>query len=297
MLARYASRSCAVRTSGLLDKYCNELKIMHPLMALKPSLKSRLRNHWHVSNLLQNLANKPLVSVIGILGLCLYVIPGLLILLLGYMARGTETRIITDTEAQAWLTQEEQQAQKLQAEKEARKVANDKKIVELSGSPLRFWYKMSSNQRATLAVVIVGLLIVFACVLNAFMGQTFSPSPQPQSDLAALPKHTVNDYQDNGKGTNLVYVIVADKSLTEEDAKKIITYYENKHPGYIIMNIWIFCDSTYAAVKYVNGVIYSDDPYLSHVMYWLMASKLGTEKRWFHSGPDTDFPAFRSACK
>jgi hypothetical protein len=43
-----------------LDKYRNELKIMHLLMVLKPSLKSRLRNHWHVSNLLQNLANRPL---------------------------------------------------------------------------------------------------------------------------------------------------------------------------------------------------------------------------------------------
>jgi tetratricopeptide (TPR) repeat protein len=110
-----------------------------------------------------------LVSLIGIVGLFFYVIPGLLILLIGYMARGTETRIVTNAEAQAWLTQGEQQAQKLQAEKEARKVANDKKIAELSGSLLRFWYKMSSNQRAMLAIAIVGLLlIVFACVLYAF---------------------------------------------------------------------------------------------------------------------------------
>jgi len=110
-----------------------------------------------------------LVILIGTVGLFFYLIPGLLILLIGYVARGTETRIVTDAEAQAWLIQKKQQAEKLQAEKEARKAANDKKIAEFSGSTLRFWYKMSSNQRAMLAVAIVGLLlIVFACVLYAF---------------------------------------------------------------------------------------------------------------------------------
>lgn len=144
-----------------------------------------------------------------------------------------------------------------------------------------------------LVLIVSCLVCLFLGVGIRFMGQMFLPS----SNLAALPKHTVNDYQGNSKETNFVYAIVADKSLTEEDAKKIISYYENKHPGYKIMNIWIFCDSTYAAVKYVNGVQNSDDPYLSHVMYWLMATKLGTGERWFYSGPDTDFPAFRSACK
>lgn len=162
--------------------------------------------------------------------------------------------------------------------------------------------KSKKSGLSALEIFLVIIVFCLVCLLLGglvmrFMGQTFSPSLQPQSSLAALPKHTVNDYQDNGKGTNFVYVIVADKSLTEEDAKKIISYYENKHPDYKIMNIWIFCDSTYAAVKYVNGVQYSDDPYLSHVMYWLMATKLGKGERWFHSGPDTDFPAFRSACK
>jgi predicted GH43/DUF377 family glycosyl hydrolase len=57
----HGNREHSGNASGLLDKSCNELKIMHQLIALKPSLKSRPRNHWHVSNLLQNLANKPLV--------------------------------------------------------------------------------------------------------------------------------------------------------------------------------------------------------------------------------------------
>ena len=51
--------------SGLLDKYCNELKTMHPFVALKSRLKSHLRTYWHVSNLLQNLANKPLAFVLA----------------------------------------------------------------------------------------------------------------------------------------------------------------------------------------------------------------------------------------
>jgi hypothetical protein len=46
-------------TSGLLDKYCNELNIMRLLMMLK----SRIRNHWHISDLLQNLTNRPLASM------------------------------------------------------------------------------------------------------------------------------------------------------------------------------------------------------------------------------------------
>jgi uncharacterized membrane protein YbaN (DUF454 family) len=108
-----------------------------------------------------------LVSLIGIVGLFFYVIPGLLILLIGYVARGTETRVVTDAEAQAWLTQKKQQAEKLKTGEEARKAANDKKIAELSGSPLRFWYKMSSNQRAMLAVAIIVLIIVLLAKLNS----------------------------------------------------------------------------------------------------------------------------------
>lgn len=161
------------------------------------------------------------------------------------------------------------------------------------------------SKKSSLTALEIFLVIIFSCLVclllgglvMRFMGWNFSSLLQPQSNLAALPDHTVSDYQSNDSGTGVVYVIVADKSLTEEDAKKIISYYENKHPSYKIMNVWIFCDNTYAGVKYVNGVQYSDSPYLSHVMYWSMSNKLGKGDRWFHSGPDADFPAFRSACK
>ena len=108
-----------------------------------------------------------LVLLIVIMGLCFYVIPGLLILLLGYVSRGTETRIVTDAEAQTWLTQGKQQAQKLQAEKEARKVANNQKIAELSGSPLRYWYMMSSNLKILLImVIIISVIALFLGILQ-----------------------------------------------------------------------------------------------------------------------------------
>ncbi len=105
-----------------------------------------------------------LVAIIGTIGLCAYVIPGLLILLIGYIARGTETRIVTDAEAQAWLTQGMQQAQKLQAEEKARKAANNQKIAELSDSPLKYWYMMSSN------VKIVIILVIIISVIALFLG-------------------------------------------------------------------------------------------------------------------------------
>lgn len=105
-----------------------------------------------------------LVALIGVIGLFFYVIPGLLILLIGYVARGTKTRIATDAEAQAWLTRERQQAQKLQAEKEAKKAADNRKIAELSDSPLRYWYMMSSN----LKIVLILAIIIF--VIALFLG-------------------------------------------------------------------------------------------------------------------------------
>ncbi len=101
-----------------------------------------------------------LVALIGIVGLLFYLIPGLLILLLGYVARGTETKIVTDADAQAWLTQGEQEDQQEQAAAEARNAAKNKRIAELSGSPLRFWYMMTDEQRGLLVILIVVLIIL-----------------------------------------------------------------------------------------------------------------------------------------
>jgi len=149
--------------------------------ALQQYANHFIKNGWTIGSMTdqQFIATKqkglnPLVVLIAVVGLLFYLIPGLLIILIGYIARGTETQVVTATKAQAWLTQKEQQAEKLRAEEEARKaaqearkVANDKKIAELSGNPLKFWYMMSNDQRALAVIVIIILINVLLAKLNS----------------------------------------------------------------------------------------------------------------------------------
>lgn len=102
----------------------------------------------------------PLVGFIGILGLLFYFIPGLLILLLGYVARGTETKVVTEAGAQEWVTENEQEAQELKAEQEEKQAAREKKIAELSDSPLRYWYMISETQKRLIFLAIVILILI-----------------------------------------------------------------------------------------------------------------------------------------
>ncbi|MCW5886811.1 MAG: hypothetical protein KIT07_01645 [Anaerolineales bacterium] len=102
----------------------------------------------------------PLVGFIGILGLLFYFIPGLLILLLGYVARGTETKVVTEMDAQEWVAGSEQEAQELKAEQEEKQAAREKKIAELSDSPLRYWYMISETQKGLLVLAIVILILI-----------------------------------------------------------------------------------------------------------------------------------------
>lgn len=94
-----------------------------------------------------------LVLIIGTVGLLFYVIPGLLILLIGYEARGTDTQVVTIEDAQKWQSQKKQQ-----------KVANEKKIAELEGNPLQLWYKISNDAR-TLLVVVAAIAIFIIIML------------------------------------------------------------------------------------------------------------------------------------
>ena len=105
-----------------------------------------------------------LVLIIGVVGLFFYLIPGLLILLIGYVARGTDTQIVTIEDAQEWQTQKKQQAKKLQADVEARKVANEKKIAELEGNPLQLWYKIPNDIRTLL--VVVAAITIFIIIMS-----------------------------------------------------------------------------------------------------------------------------------
>lgn len=106
-----------------------------------------------------------LVSLIGIVGLFFYLIPGLLILLIGYIARGTETQVVTEADAGKWLAQRKKRSQEDRAKENAIKAAKEKKIAELEGSPLQFWYKLSSNQQI---LIIIGIFVfLFVVILIA----------------------------------------------------------------------------------------------------------------------------------
>lgn len=146
-----------------------------------------------------------------------------------------------------------------------------------------------------LSYVEMGILVVLLCIGCVFVAiiltKVFAPTE------ISLPPHTVNDYWDNGKGTNFAYFIVADKSLTEEQAKAIISSYEDKHRGYTIINIFIFCDATYAKYKYLNDLSVTDNQFFSHVLYWYMAGTATNVGMSLQSKPDNSLPTFRSACK
>lgn len=142
--------------------------------AMKKYADYYISNGWTISSMTdqQFVATKRkdvngLVLIIGLIGLLFYIIPGLLILLVGYAARGTETKIVTLKDAQKWQTQRKQQAEKLQADKEARKAASEKKIAELEGNPLQLWYKLPRDVRTLVVIVIV---LIAAILVGSLMG-------------------------------------------------------------------------------------------------------------------------------
>jgi len=105
-----------------------------------------------------------LVILGGIVGLFFYLIPGLLILLVGYAARGTDTQVITEAEAQEWILTNEQQAQEAHTKESEKKAAKEKKIAELEGNPLQLWYKLPSDMQMLL-VVLLGVIIIIVIVV------------------------------------------------------------------------------------------------------------------------------------
>lgn len=114
------------------------------------------------------------------------------------------------------------------------------------------------------------------------------------------PQHTVGDYWDNGKGTNFAYFLVADKSITREEAETLITYYMREHRGFKLINIYIFCDGFYADVKYWESMDFSGglgDIVFQHIMYWYQGGEWASSGRTFMTEPDVDYPTFGSSCK
>lgn len=114
------------------------------------------------------------------------------------------------------------------------------------------------------------------------------------------PDHKVNDYWDNGKGTNFAYFIVADKSLTREDAETIITHYLGEHRGFKLINIYIYCDARYADVQYWDAMDYSGglgDEVFKYIMFWYQSGEWSSSGRVFMTESDVDYPTFGMNCK
>lgn len=116
----------------------------------------------------------------------------------------------------------------------------------------------------------------------------------------ALPAHSVNDFWDNGNGTNFTYFIVADKSMTRQEAEALITYYKDKHEGFKLINIYIYCDERYASVEFWDAKDYSGgfgEEVFKYIMYWYQTGEWSKSGGFFMTKPNDDYPTFGSACK
>lgn len=150
---------------------------------------------------------------------------------------------------------------------------------------------VSITKRPFLAFIGMLTIALLACSGSA----TSEPLP--------LPNFTINDVSDNGR-TNVAYFIVADVSLTRQEAEEIINVYKEKHidgMGYLLINIYIFCDATYADYEHLNEMELAgglgDAEYFEHLLYWYQTGEMSSEGLLFISGPTVDFPTFGNACK
>ncbi len=136
--------------------------------------------------------------------------------------------------------------------------------------------------------IILGLMFIAACVLVILIATIAINS-------SSLPPHTVNDLYDTGKLVN--YYIVVDKSLSKDDAMKLIRYYQGQHSGYTDLNIIFFCDKTYASESFTNSSVPESEIY-AHMLYWYYTGWAGTKFYNDITNPDLiDYPTLGSACK
>lgn len=141
-------------------------------------------------------------------------------------------------------------------------------------------------------IILLGALFLAGagCVFLLFLGALMGGGNPPTSP----PTHTVNDLYDNGKLVD--YYIVVDKSFSKDNAMKLINYYQSQHSGYNNLNITFFCDTTYAAERFIGNV--PDSEYYAHILYWYYTGWAGTKFYMDITNPDfTDSPTQASACK
>jgi flagellar basal body-associated protein FliL len=78
-------------------------------------------------------------------------------------------------------------------------------------------------------IILLGMGVILFVLAGCFaLFFLFSISPATISETIPttnipLPSHTVEDFWDNGKGTNFAYFIVADNSLSKQAAETLIT--------------------------------------------------------------------------
>ena len=134
----------------------------------------------------------------------------------------------------------------------------------------------------------MGLLIV-ACILGFYL----LSSGNKNIEKASLFPHVVNDI--SYKNSTWLF-IVADKSITKEDAMNIINYYSEQYYYEKVFNIEIFCDYTYADQKYVWDPVYSltvsGEEIEAHIMYRYLRGK----DEWFRSREELP-EYYGTACK
>lgn len=126
--------------------------------------------------------------------------------------------------------------------------------------------------------------------LTGVLGYYLLSADNKNAEKALFP-HVVNDI--SVKNSTWLFV-VADKSITKEDAMNIINYYSEQYKYEDVFNIEIFCDYTYADQKWVWDPAYtvSNEELEAHIMYKYLRGK----EEWFVSREE--FPEnYGTACK
>lgn len=131
-----------------------------------------------------------------------------------------------------------------------------------------------------------GIFLV-TCILGFYLLSSGDKNVEKES----LFPHVVNDI--SIKNSTWLFV-VADKSITKEDAANIINYYSKQYKYEDVFIIEIFCDYTYADQKWVWDPAYtvSNEELEAHIMYAYHRGK----DEWFRSREELP-ENYGTACK